>query len=51
MLEKYLTEETKMELSEIKSKLIEIEENLALSAFTIFHSFSRNGRTLGLPCD
>ncbi|OAD19064.1 hypothetical protein THIOM_005316 [Candidatus Thiomargarita nelsonii] len=49
--EKYLTEETKMELSEVKSKLIEIEESLPLSPFSIFHSFSRNGRTLGLPCD
>jgi hypothetical protein len=35
-----------VELSEIKSKLIKIEESLPLSAFSLFHSFSRDNRVL-----
>jgi len=37
-----------MELSEIQSKLQQIEADLPLSAFSIFHSFCRNNQTINV---
>jgi len=37
-----------MELSELKSKLQQIEAGLPLSAFSIYHSFCRNGRLINV---
>jgi hypothetical protein len=37
-----------MELSEVKSKLVQIEEHLPTSAFSIFHSFYRDGRLINV---
>jgi hypothetical protein len=37
-----------MELSEVQSKLQQIEAGLPLSAFSIFHSFCRNERLINV---
>lgn len=41
-------EETQMELSEVQAKLQQIEADLSLSAFSIFHSFCRNERVINV---